>query len=55
MVESRRCTEYGKSVTVELVEKLSLTKIPIMSGMAKGIYGYAHTIAVNNNNYQLQF
>ena len=53
IVGSRRCTEYGKSVTVELVEKLSLMKIPIISGMAKGIDGYAHSTAVNNNNYTI--
>jgi DNA processing protein len=53
IIGSRRCTEYGKSVTVELVEKLSLTKIPIISGMAKGIDGYAHTLAINNNNYTI--
>ena len=53
IVGSRRCTEYGKNVTVELAEALSLKKIPIISGMAKGIDSYAHTIAINNNNYTI--
>jgi len=53
IVGSRRCTEYGKNVTVELAEALSLNKIPIISGMAKGIDSYAHTIAINNNNYTI--
>lgn len=53
IVGSRRCTEYGKNVTVELAEALSLRKIPVISGMAKGIDSYAHTIAINNNNYTI--
>ena len=53
IVGSRRCTEYGKNVTVELAEVLSLKKIPIISGMAKGIDSYAHTIAINSNNYTI--
>ena len=53
IVGSRRCTEYGKIVTVELAESLSLKKIPIISGMAKGIDSYAHTIAINSNNYTI--
>ena len=43
--------EYGKRVTVELAEALSYYKIPIISGMAKGIDSYAHTIVLNKNNY----
>lgn len=53
IVGSRRCTEYGKNVTVELAEALSLKKIHIISGMAKGIDSYAHTIPINNNNYTI--
>ena len=37
IVGSRRCTAYGKNVTVELSEALSLRKIPVISGMAKGM------------------
>lgn len=53
IVGSRRCTEYGENVAVELAEALSLKKMPIISGMEKGIDGYAHTIAINKNNYTI--
>lgn len=53
IVGSRRCNEYGKNITVELAEGLSKLKIPIISGMAKGIDGYAHTVALNSNNYTI--
>ena len=53
IVGSRRCSEYGKNLTVELTEALSSLNIPIISGMAKGIDGYAHTVALNNNNYTM--
>lgn len=53
IVGSRRYNEYGKNVTVDLAKELSLKKIPIVSGMAKGIDSYAHTIAINNNNYTI--
>ena len=53
IVGARRCNEYGKRVTVELAESLSANKIPIISGMAKGIDSYAHTVALNNDNYTI--
>ncbi|MBB6714803.1 DNA-processing protein DprA [Clostridium gasigenes] len=53
IVGSRRGSDYGKSVTVELAEALCLKNIPIISGMAKGIDSYAHTVSVNNNNYTI--
>lgn len=53
IVGSRRCTEYGKNITIELTEALSAKKIPIISGMAKGIDGYSHTVALHNNNYTI--
>lgn len=53
IVGSRRCNEYGKSVAVELAEGLSKLNIPIISGMAKGIDGYAHTVALNRSNYTI--
>lgn len=53
IVGSRRCTEYGKNITVELAERLSYKNIPIISGMAKGIDGYSHTVALHNNNYTI--
>lgn len=53
IVGSRRCDDYGKRVTVELAEALSSYNIPIISGMAKGIDSYAHTVALNNKNYTI--
>ena len=53
IVGARRCSEYGKKITVELAEELSKYNIPIISGMAKGIDSYAHTIALRNNNYTI--
>lgn len=53
IVGSRRCTEYGKNITVELSKALSFENIPIISGMAKGIDGYSHTVALHNNNYTI--
>lgn len=53
IVGSRRCTEYSKNITVELAENLSKRNIPIISGMAKGIDGYSHTVALHNDNYTI--
>lgn len=53
IVGSRRCTEYGKNITIELSTELSNQNIPIISGMAKGIDGYSHTVALYNNNYTI--
>lgn len=53
IVGSRRCTEYGKNITIELATALSEQNIPIISGMAKGIDSYAHTVALHNNNYTI--
>lgn len=53
IVGSRRCTEYGKKVTIELATELSKSNIPIISGLAKGIDGYSHTVAIKNNSYTI--
>ncbi len=44
---------YHADISELLKEALSLRKIPVISGMAKGIDSYAHTIAINNNNYTI--
>jgi predicted Rossmann fold nucleotide-binding protein DprA/Smf involved in DNA uptake len=51
IVGSRRCTEYGKRLTVEVGEFLAQNHIPIISGMAKGIDGYAHTACIKAGGY----
>lgn len=53
IVGARRCTEYGKMVTVEAANFLAKHNIPVISGMAKGIDGYAHTACLKNNGYTI--
>ncbi|MCR6547021.1 DNA-protecting protein DprA [Dehalobacterium formicoaceticum] len=40
---SRRCIVYGKGVAVEAAKFLVQHHIPVISGIAKGVDGYAHT------------
>ncbi|MGH4139601.1 DNA-processing protein DprA [Clostridium sp.] len=51
IVGSRRCTEYGKRLTAEAGSFLAQNNIPVISGMAKGIDGYAHTACLKSNGY----
>lgn len=55
IVGARRCTDYGKSVTVDTVNYLTENNVTIVSGMAKGIDGYAHTACLKNNGYIIAF
>lgn len=55
IVGSRRCSRYGKQVTVEAAEFLAKNNIPVISGMAKGIDGYAHTACLNSGGYTIAF
>lgn len=55
IVGARRCTDYGKKVTIEAAEFLAGKGIPIISGMAKGIDSYAHTACIQNGGYTLAF
>lgn len=45
IIGARRCTEYGKKVTLEAAEFLALNGIPVISGMPKGIDSYANPLA----------
>lgn len=51
IVGARRCTSYGKRVTKEAAEFLASHNIPVISGMAKGIDGYAHTACIKAGGY----
>lgn len=51
IVGSRRCTDYGKKVTVEAAELLAKNNIPVISGMAKGIDSYAHTACLKAGGF----
>lgn len=55
IVGARRCSEYAKQVTVEASSFLAENKIPVISGMAKGIDGYAHTACLKGNGYTAAF
>ena len=55
IVGSRRCSSYGKKVVVEAAEYLAKNNISVISGMAKGIDGYAHTACLNAGGYTIAF
>jgi len=55
IVGARRCSQYGKEATIETATYLSERGIPVISGMAKGIDGYAHTAALKAGGYTLAF
>ncbi|WP_167956887.1 DNA-processing protein DprA [Anaerosporobacter faecicola] len=42
IIGARACTAYGATIAKELAKKLATRKIQIISGLAKGIDGYAH-------------
>ena len=52
IVDSRRCSDYGKDITLELATALS-NNIPIISGMANGIDSYDHTVVIKNSTYTI--
>ena len=47
IVGSRDCSNYGKSVAIDLSRKLAGSGIDIISGMAAGIDGFSHRGALN--------
>ncbi len=51
IVGTRRCTEYGKKIAVETAEKLAASGVTVISGMARGIDGYAHSAAIKAGGY----
>ncbi|MEQ8199576.1 MAG: DNA-processing protein DprA, partial [Clostridiaceae bacterium] len=55
IVGARRCTEYGKRIATEAAEFLAERGIAVISGMAKGIDGYAHTACINSGGYTIAF
>lgn len=55
IVGSRRCSNYGKEVAIEAAEFLAKNNIPVISGMAKGIDGYAHVACLKSGGYTIAF
>ncbi len=51
IVGTRRCTEYGRKTTAETAGKLASEGVTVISGMAKGIDGYAHSSALKAGGY----
>jgi DNA processing protein len=49
VVGTRRCSNYGKRVTVEIVGQLAESGFMIVSGMARGIDTLAHRTALEKN------
>ncbi|MCX6737894.1 MAG: DNA-processing protein DprA [Candidatus Parcubacteria bacterium] len=50
VVGTRRCSDYGKQATIEIVFKLAQAGFTIVSGMAKGIDTIAHQTALDYNS-----
>lgn len=55
IVGSRKCSMYGKELAVRAAEFLASNDIPVISGMAKGIDGYAHTACLKKGGYTIAF
>lgn len=55
IIGARRCTHYAKRVTSEAAHYLATNNIPVISGLAKGVDGYAHTACIKSGGYTLAF
>jgi len=55
IIGARKSTAYGREVTCEAAEYLAENNIPVISGMAMGIDGYAHTACIKAGGYTLAF
>ena len=55
IVGSRRCSQYGREVAIEASKFLAENNIAVISGLAKGIDGYAHISCLKNNGYTIAF
>ncbi|MFO7951191.1 MAG: DNA-processing protein DprA, partial [Bacillota bacterium] len=55
IIGSRKCSDYGKKVACDTAAFLAGYDIPVISGMATGIDGYAHTSCLKAGGYTLAF
>ena len=53
IVGARRCSEYGKLVTTSAATFLAHQGVSVISGMAKGIDSYAHTVCLKEGGYTI--
>lgn len=51
IVGARRCSDYGKMVANDAARYLAKEDITVVSGMAKGIDGYAHISSIKSDGY----
>ena len=51
IIGARRCSQESKQKTVFLASECAQKKITVVSGMAKGIDSYAHTVCLNTGGY----
>lgn len=51
IVGARRCTQADKQVTIETATSYVERGYSVVSGMAKGVDSYGHTVCLNNNGY----
>ncbi len=51
IVGTRRCTEYGKKVASGTAKKMAEEGVTVISGMARGIDGIAHSAAIKAGGY----
>ena len=46
IVGTRKCTEYGRRAASEFAKEMSAKEICVISGLAMGIDGIAHNVAI---------
>ena len=51
IVGARRCTQETKKQVIKITSQYVSKGYSIISGMAKGVDSYAHTVAINNDGY----
>ena len=55
LVGSRRCSDYGRKIFLMTADYLARQGITVVSGMAQGIDGYAHSACLKAGGYTLAF